>query len=92
MTINFFFFYVGISGEEETLERLLQFLIGWPSLAMLGDKISVAFLPNYPNKVLTEADTCFKVIKIPTCHSDYKDFLKYMDISISHGKVEFGKM
>lgn len=53
--------------------------------------MTVAFLPNYPNKVLAEADTCFKIIKIPTCHSDYKDFLKYMDISISHGKVRFGK-
>ena len=54
--------------------------------------MTVAFLPNYPKKVLAEADTCFKVIKIPTCHSDYKDFLKYMDISICHGKVGFGKM
>ena len=54
--------------------------------------MTVTFLPNYPNKVMAEADTCFKVTKIPTCHSDYKDFLKYMDISISHGKAGFGKM
>lgn len=56
------------------------------------DKLTVAFLPNQCNKVLAEADTCFTVIKIPTCHSNYEDFLKYMDISISHGKVGFWKI
>ena len=51
----------------------------------------IAFLPNHPNKVLAESDTCFKVLKIPTRHSDYKGFVKYMDISITQEKVGFGK-
>ena len=59
---------------------------------MLEETLSVAFLPETSNKVLAEADTCFKVLKIPSYHSDYNDFLKYMDISISYGKVGFGKM
>ena len=92
MTRNVFVFTEVFLVKNKKKEGLLQFWTGWPSPPMLGDKITVAFLPNYPNKVLAEADTCFKIIKIPTCHSDYKDFLKYMDISIFHGKVGFGKM
>ena len=82
---------IRVSGEEATLEGLVQFWTAWPALPMLEDKMTVAFLPNHPNKVLAESDTCFKVLKIPTRHSDYKDFVKYMDISITHGKDGFGK-
>ena len=53
------------------------------------------FLTKTPNKVLVEADTCFKVSAsaslIPACHTEYDNFVKYRDVSISHGKVGFGK-
>ena len=52
---------------------------------MLEETFTVAFLPNTSNKVVAEANTCFKVLKIPSYQSDYNDFLKYMDISISYG-------
>ena len=63
MVNRVFFFNVGVSDdkEEETLGGLLQLWTGWPSLPMLEEKLTVAFLPNTPNKVLAEADTCFKV-------------------------------
>ena len=64
----------------------------YPSLPLLEEKLTVAFLPNTSNKVLAEVDTCFKVLKILSYHSDYNDILKYMDISMSYGKVGFGKM
>ena len=50
------------------------------------------FLTKTPNKVLAEADTCFKVLKIPAYHTEYDNFVKYKDVSISHGKVGFGKI
>lgn len=84
------FFNVGSQGEER-LSDLLQFWTGWPSLPMLEEKLSVAFLPSETSKVLAESDTCFKLLKIPTCHSEYNEFLRFMDLSLSHGKVGFGK-
>jgi len=54
--------------------------------------MTVGFLAETPNKVLAEADTCFKLLKIPTYHTEYCNFVKYMDLPISHGKVGFGKM
>lgn len=74
------------------LRDLVQFWTGWPSLPMLGEEMKVNFLPSDANQVLAITDTCFKTLKIPTCHTEYKEFSKYMDISISHGKVGFGKM
>ncbi|KAK2572104.1 hypothetical protein P5673_002306 [Acropora cervicornis] len=78
--------------DEETLGGLLQLWTGWPSLTMIEEKMTVAFLAKTSNKVLAEADTCFKSLKIPTYHTEYENFVKYMDLSISHGKVGFGKM
>ena len=65
---------------------------GWPSLPIIEEKMTVAYLAKTSNKVLADADTCFKTLKIPTCHTEYDSFVKYMDLSISHGKVGFGKM
>ena len=36
---------------------LLQFWIGWPSLPITEEKLTVAFLAKTPNKVLAEAGT-----------------------------------
>ena len=67
---------VGVSDneKEKTLGGLLQLWTGRPSLPMLEGKLTVAFLPNKSSKVLVEVDTCFKVLKIPSYHSDYNDF------------------
>ena len=59
---------------------------------MIEEKMTVAFLAKTSNKVLAEADTCYKSLKIPTYHTEYENFVKYMDLSISHGKEGFGKM
>lgn len=87
LTKMFFF-----PGTEETLRDLLQFWTGWPCLPMLEEELKVGFLPNDASQVLALSDTCFKELKIPTCHKEYKEFVKFMDISVSHGKVGFGKM
>ena len=54
--------------------------------------MKVVFLPNEASQVLAIADACFNSIKIPTCHTDFKEFLKFMDLSVSHGKHTFGRM
>ena len=71
---------------------LLQFWSGWPSLPITEEKLTVSFLAKTPNKVLAEAETSFKVLKIPRYHIKFDNFVKYMDLSISHSKVEFGKI
>lgn len=76
---------------EETLSDLVQFWTAWPSLPMLNDEMKVGFLPNDPNHILAMTDTCFNKLAIPTIHKEYKDFAKYLDISVSNGKVAFGK-
>jgi len=89
------FVYTGGSEEEETLGDLLRFWTGWPSLPMVEYNncyMKVTFLPAQATKVLAESDTCFTMLKIPTYHNDYREFLKHMDISVSYGKVGFGKM
>jgi hypothetical protein len=53
--------------------------------------MKVGFLPNDPNHILAMTDTCFNKLAIPTIHKEYKDFAKYLDISVSNGKVAFGK-
>lgn len=71
----------------------LQLCTSWPSPPIIEEKLAVAFLAKTPNKVLAEAGTCSKVLKIPRYHTEYNDnFLKYMDLSISYGKVGFGKI
>ena len=67
---------------------LLQFWSGWPSLPITEEKLTVSFLAKTPNKVLAEA----VVLKIPRYHIKFEKFVKYMDLSISHSKVEFGKI
>ena len=70
----------------------LQLWTGWPSPPIIEEKLAVAFLAKTPNKVLAEAGTCSKVLKIPKYHTEYDNVLKYMDLSISYGKVGFGKI
>ena len=71
----------------------LQLCTIWPSPPIIEEKLAVAFLAKTPNKVLAEAGTCSKVLKIPRYHTEYNDnFFKYMDLSISYGKVGFGKI
>ena len=55
---------------------LLQPWTGWPSLPIIKEKLTVAFLAKTPNKVLAEADTSFKVLKIPRYHTKYDNFVK----------------
>jgi hypothetical protein len=58
----------------------------------MKEDMKVSFLTNEASQVLAIADACFNSIKIPTCHTDFKEFLKFMDISVSHGKHTFGRM
>ena len=69
-------------------------ILDWfrPSLPITEEKLTVSFLAKTPNKVLAEAETYFKVLKIPRYHIKFDNFVKYMDLSISHCKVEFGKI
>lgn len=69
-------------------------ILDWfrPSLPITEEKLTVSFLAKTPNKVLAEAETSFKVLKIPRYHIKFDNFVKYMDLSISHCKVEFGKI
>ena len=76
---------------EETLSDLLQFWTAWPSLPMLNNEMKISFLPNDPNQVLAMTDTCFNKLTIPIIHKEYKEFAKHLDISVSNGKVAFGK-
>ena len=59
-----------------TTSLLLQPWTGWPSLPIIKEKLTVAFLAKTPNKVLAEADTSFKVLKIPRYHTKYDNFVK----------------
>ena len=70
----------------------LQLWTGWLSPPIIEEKLAVSFLAKTPNKVLAEAGTCSKVLKIPKYHTEYDNVLKYMDLSISYGKVGFGKI
>lgn len=51
----------------------------------MNEKLKVSFLPVQPKNVLAMADACFNSFKIPTCHSEFNEFVKNMDISVSHG-------
>lgn len=77
----------------ETLKDLLQFWTGYPQLPRdTSCKLWVKYCPEQSTKVLAEADTCTVTLRIPTTHQLYKDFKKFMDCSIAHGKVGFGRM
>lgn len=54
----------------------LQLWTGWPSPPIIEEKLAVAFLAKTPNKVLAEADTSFKVLKIPRYHTKKDNFVK----------------
>lgn len=78
---------------EETLRGLLQFWTGYPQLPRdTSCKLWVKYCPEQSSKVLAEADTCTVTLRIPTIHQHYEDFKKFMDCSIAHGKVGFGRM
>lgn len=59
---------------------------------MLNEKMMIGFLPNDSKNSLATADTCFNKLMIPTVHNEYAEFMKFMDISVSNGKLAFGKM
>ena len=78
---------------EETLKGLLQFWTGYPQLPRdTSCQLWVKYCPEQSSKVLAEADTCTVTLRIPTIHQHYEDFKKFMDCSIAHGKVGFGRM
>lgn len=81
-----------LGDEEETLKDLVQFWTAWPQLPMMKEIMSIGFLPNEAKHVLATVDTSFNKLLIPTVHQNYKDFAKSMDVSISNGKIAFGKM
>ena len=84
---------VFVSGNsDERLEDLLQFWTGWPGLPSINEKFKISFLPTQPHSVLTVADSCFNSLKVPTCHTEFSDFVRYIDISVSYGKEAFGRM
>jgi uncharacterized protein YozE (UPF0346 family) len=58
----------------------------------MKEDMNVGFLPNESSKVLAIADACFNSLLIPTCHTDFNEFVKFIDISVSHGKQTFGRM
>ena len=78
--------------SAEKIEDLLQFWTAYPDLPSMNEKLKVGFLPMQSDKVLAVADACFDSLNIPTCHADFSQFMKYMDISVSHGKHNFGSM
>ena len=78
---------------EETLRGLLQFWTGYPQLPRdTSCKLWVKYCPQESSKVLAEADTCTVTLRIPTIHQHNEDFKRFMDCSIAHGKVGFGRM
>lgn len=75
------------------LQDLLQFWTGFPQLPCdTSCKLFVKYCPQEPTKVLAEADTCTITLRIPTIHQRYEDFGKFMDRSVGHGKVGFGRL
>jgi hypothetical protein len=74
------------------LKDLVQFWTAWPALPMLKDKMVIGFLPSDSKNHLATTDTCFNKLMIPTVHNEYAEFMKCMDISVSNGKLAFGKM
>ena len=45
----------------------------------MKEELKVGLLPNDPNTVLAVAGSCFNLLKIPTCHTEFEEFLKYME-------------
>lgn len=84
--------YFYLDEQEGTLEDLVQFWTAWPQLPMLNEKMMIGFLPNDSKNSLATADTCFNKLMIPIVHNEYAEFMKFMDISVSNGKLAFGKM
>ncbi|XP_028402150.1 uncharacterized protein LOC114525130 [Dendronephthya gigantea] len=76
----------------ETLNDLVMFWTGFSTLPFDDSTLTVAFLEAVPSKPLPEANTCPKVLSIPTIHKNYEEFRNLMDKSISYGKRGFGKM
>ena len=66
-------------------------MTAWPSIPAMKELLKVGFLPNKAGKVLAVADSCFSSLQISICHKDFNEFLKYMDVSVTHGK-KIGKM
>lgn len=90
---SIFYFYPEEDSEEEKLKDLVLFWTGYPSLPRDNAcRLLVEYLPQQRSKVLPEADACSATLKIPTIHEKYEDFKKFMDCSIAHGKVGFGRM
>jgi len=79
--------------REETLRGLLQFWSGYLQLPRdTSCKLWVKYCPEQSYKVLAEAETCTVTLRIPTIHQHYQNSKKFMDCSIAHGKVGFGRM
>ena len=92
MSFFLIFFLVKMAQEMKKHYGALAILDWLASLPITEEKLTVSFLAKTPNKVLAEAETSFKVLKIPRYHIKFDNFVKYMDLSISHSKVEFGKI
>ena len=79
--------------KQEMLSDLILFWTGYPSLPTdTRAKLVVRLLQKTPNKVLPEADTCPRVLLLPTIHEQYGEFRNAMDKAIEYAKCGFGKM
>ena len=78
--------------SEETLNDLLLFWTGYPTLPLGNSKLVVKCLEHVPGKVLPEANTCPMVLSIPSIHRSYKEFCSMMDKALTYGKSGFGKI
>jgi hypothetical protein len=86
-------YYLVDSGNEERLHDLVLFWTGFSSLpSNSSEKLVVRLLQQDPRKTLPEADTCPRILMLPTSHGDYCKFRDAMDKAVSYGKYGFGKI
>ena len=79
--------------KQEKLSDLVLFWTGSSSLPTdTSAKVVVRLLQKDANKVLPEADTCPRVLFLPTIHEQYPAFRNAMDKAIEYAKYGFGKI
>lgn len=85
--------YNFLVGNQEKLSDLVLFWTGDSVLpANTATKLTVTFLAKDGLKVLPEANTCPRVLLLPTVHCTYQNFKKAMDTAVSYAKYGFGKI
>ncbi len=95
---EWFFKYIREKGPEESedftkgrLVELFRFCTGHAAPSpLVSTGIDLKYLEDDEAKVLPEAVACVGQLSLPTVHTSYNSFIRYMDTALKFGAAGFG--